>query len=94
MKPTPATPGAVTQGSCFAFDDSSNCVGTEAIVFADGSTLHFQGVERGGGVPSMRTIIGGSGRYLGASGTMSVEPSADLTLWTKTIEIAAPMNRP
>jgi hypothetical protein len=94
MKPTPATPGAVTQGSCFAFDDSSNCVGTEAIVFADGSTLHFQGVERGGGVPSMRTIVGGSGRYLGATGTMSVEPSADLALWTKTIEFAAPMNRP
>jgi hypothetical protein len=86
--------GAVTQGSCIAFDDSANCVGTETIVFADGSTLHFQGVERGGGVPSMRTIIGGSGRYLGATGTMSVEPSADLLLWTKTIEIAAPTGRP
>ncbi len=89
-----ADTGAVTQGSCIAFDDSANCVGTETIVFADSSTLLFQGVERGGGVPSMRTIVGGSGRYLGATGTMSVEPSADLMLWTKTIEIAAPMGRP
>jgi hypothetical protein len=83
--------GAVTQGSCIAFDDSSNCVGTETIVFADGSTLHFQGVERGGGVSSMRTFVGGSGRYLGATGTMAVKPSADLTLWTKTIAFAEPM---
>lgn len=89
-----ADTGAVTQGSCIAFDDAANCVGTETIVFADGSTLHFQGVERGGDVSSMRTIVGGSGRYLGATGTMSVAPSADLTLWTKTIEIAAPMGRP
>jgi hypothetical protein len=35
----------------------------------------------------MRTIAGGSGRYLGAIGTMSVEPNADLTLWTKTITL-------
>ena len=90
-EPNASDTGAVTQGSCIAFDDSSNCVGTETIVFADGSTLHFQGVERGSGVPSMRTIVGGSGRYLGATGTMSVEPSADLTLWTKTIEFAAPV---
>ena len=86
--------GAVTQGSCVAFDTESNCVGTETIVFADGSTLHFQGVERGGGEPSLRTIVGGSGRYLGATGTMSVEPSADLTLWTKSIAFAAPVASP
>ncbi len=41
-------------------------------------------------MPSARTIIGGSDRYLGATETMDVSPSADLTLWTKTIEIAAP----
>ena len=86
--------GAVTQGACIAFDAESNCVGSETIVFPDGSTLELQGIERGGGVSSLRTIVGGSGRYLGATGTMSVSPSADLTLWTKSIEIAAPQGRP
>ena len=86
--------GAVTQGACIAFDAESNCVGSETIVFSDGSTLELQGIERGGGVSSLRTIVGGSGRYLGATGTMSVSPSADLTLWTKSIEIAAPQGRP
>ena len=86
--------GAVTQGVCIAFNTEADCVGTETIVFPDGSTLEFQGVERGAGEPSMRTIVGGSGRYLGATGTMSVSPSADLPLWTKTIELAAPLGRP
>ena len=44
-------------------------------------------------MPSERTIVGGSGRYLGATGTMTAVPSADLLLWTKTIEIAAPSDR-
>jgi hypothetical protein len=33
-------------------------------------------------VPSARTIVGGSGRYLGAIGTMAAVPSADLLVWT------------
>ena len=82
--------GATTQGTCIAFNTASDCIASETIVFPDGSTLEFQGIERGGGVPSARTIVGGSGRYLGATGTMEVSPAADLTLWTKTIEIAAP----
>lgn len=81
--------GAVTQGACIAINAASDCVGNETIVFADGSTLELQGVERGGGESSLRTIVGGSGRYLGATGTMSVSPSPDLTLWTKTIEFGA-----
>jgi hypothetical protein len=36
----------------------------------------------------MRTIVGGSGRYLGATGTVAVSPSADLSVWTKTFEIS------
>jgi hypothetical protein len=82
--------GATTQGTCIAFNAASDCIASETIVFPDGSTLEFQGIERGGGVPSMSTIVGGSGRYLGATGTMEASPSADLTLWTKTIEIVMP----
>jgi hypothetical protein len=80
--------GATTQGSCIALNANFDCVAQETIVWPDGSTLELQGVELGGGVPSMRTIVGGSGRYLGATGTMTAEPNADLTLWTKTITIS------
>ena len=86
--------GATTQGSCIAFSANSDCLAAETIVFPDGSTLEFQGIERAGGVPSVRTIVGGSGRYLGAVGTMTASPSPDLELWTKTIEFAAPPDRP
>jgi len=85
--------GATTQGTCIAFNANSDCLTVETIIFPDGSTLEFQGIERGG-APAARTIVGGSGRYLGAVGTMTAEPSADLTLWTKTIEVAAPTDRP
>lgn len=78
--------GAVTQGSCLAMNAQANhCV--ETILFADGSTLTIQGVQRGAGVPALTTITGGSGVYLGAMGTVLVEASEDLTLWTKTFEI-------
>ena len=86
--------GATTQGTCIAFTANADCLAAETIVFPDGSTLEFQGIERAGGVPSVRTIVGGSGRYLGAVGTMTASPSADLELWTKTIEFAAPPDRP
>jgi 3D (Asp-Asp-Asp) domain-containing protein len=86
--------GATTQGTCIAFNAASDCIASETIVFPDGSTLELQGIERGGGVPSARTIVGGSGRYLGAAGTMAASPSADLMLWTKTIEIAANHGQP
>ncbi len=85
--------GATTQGACIAFNANADCLAAETILFPDGSTLEFQGIERGGGVPSARTIVGGSGHYLGAVGAMTAVPSADLTLWTKTIEIAAPSGR-
>jgi hypothetical protein len=85
--------GATTQGTCIAFNANSDCLAAETIVFPDGSTLEFQGIERGG-APAARTIVGGSGRYLGAIGTMTASPSADLKLWIKTIEFAAPPDRP
>ena len=82
--------GTITQGTCITCNASADCLAAETILCPDGSTLEFHGIERGGGVPSARTIVGGSGRYLGAIGTMTAAPSADLTLWTKTIEIAVP----
>ncbi len=85
--------GATTQGTCIAFNANSDCLAAETILFPDGSTLEFQGIERAGGAPSARTIVGGSGRFLGAIGTMAAVPSADLLLWTKTIEIAVPPDR-
>jgi hypothetical protein len=54
--------GATTQGTCIAFNTTSDCLAAETIVFPDGSTLEFQGIERASGVPSARTIVGGSGR--------------------------------
>ena len=79
--------GAVTQGSCLALNANANhCV--ETVLFPDGSTLTIQGVQRGAGVPAQTTITGGSGIYAGATGTVLVEASADLTLWTKTFDIA------
>lgn len=77
--------GATTQGACIAINTASDCIASETIVFPDGSTLEFQGIERGGGVPSQRTVVGGSGQYLGATGTMAVTPTEDLALWTKAI---------
>jgi hypothetical protein len=85
--------GATTQGTCIAFNANADCLAAETILFPDGSTIEFQGIEHGGGEPSTRTIVGGSGRYLGAIGTMAAVPSADLLLWTKTIEIVTPSDR-
>lgn len=79
-----ADTGAVTQGACIALNAEWDCVLTETILFPDGSTLELQGVERGSAT-STRTIVGGSGAYLGATGVMTVEPTADLSLWRKTI---------
>ncbi len=92
-EPNATDTGATTQGTCIAFNATSDCLAAETILFPDGSTLEFQGIERGD-APAVRTIVGGSGRYLGAIGTMTAAPSADLLLWTKTIEITAPPGRP
>jgi 3D (Asp-Asp-Asp) domain-containing protein len=85
--------GATTQGTCIAFNANADCLAAETILFPDGSTLEFQGIERGG-ARSTRTIVGGSGRYLGAAGTMTAIPSADLMLWTKTIRTVFPGTTP
>lgn len=79
--------GATTQGTCIALNAAHDCIVAETILFPDGSTLQIQGVELASGA-STRTIVGGSGRYLGATGTVVVEPTADQSRWQKTVEIA------
>ncbi|MBA2598119.1 MAG: dirigent protein [Chloroflexia bacterium] len=79
--------GATSQGSCIALNAEFECLLNETILFADGSTLELQGIQLAGAQPSTRTIVGGSGQYLGATGTVSVAPTEDLLLWTKVIEI-------
>ncbi len=79
--------GATTQGVCTALDETGQCMLIETIIFADGSTLQLQGVQAAGSGDSFRTIVGGSGLYLGATGTVSVEPTDDLATWVKTFEI-------
>lgn len=79
--------GAVTQGSCLALDANWTNHCTETVVFADGSTLVIQGVQLPVGEESVTTIAGGSGRYLGATGTVTVTSNEDGTLWIKVFDI-------
>lgn len=80
--------GAVTQGSCIGINSEFDCLVNETIIFPDGSTLEIQGLQPGGTGPSVRSVVGGSGEYLGAIGTVGVAPSEDQSVWTKTIEIS------
>jgi hypothetical protein len=84
--------GAVTAGSCAALDAIFNCVVVETITFPDGSTLQFQGGAESSGPPAPfhRTIVGGSGQYLGTVGTAVVVPNDDETLFTRTFEVVVP----
>ncbi len=79
--------GATTQGVCTAFEPGGDCMLLETIAFPDGSTLQLQGIQPGQPRTSTRTIVGGSGQYLGAMGTVTVEPTTDRTVWTKTFDI-------
>jgi hypothetical protein len=80
--------GAVTQGSCLALNTEGDNHCIETVVFPNGSTIAIQGVQSGDGSPSLTTIVGGSGDYLGATGTVLVDASDDFTLWTKTFDIS------
>jgi hypothetical protein len=79
--------GATTQGVCVLLDETRQCLVTETILFEDGSTLEIQGLEAGGVQISSRTIVGGSGQYRGATGTMTIDPADDLLTWIKTFEV-------
>ena len=82
--------GALTHGSCQAInaEGDNHCI--ETIVFPNGSMLAIQGIQYGNGGPSPTVIVGGSGDYLGATGTVLVDASDDFLLWTKTFEITLP----
>ena len=84
--------GALTHGSCMSLNTGGDNHCTETVLFADGSTLEIQGIQQGSGEPSTTTIVGGSGIYLGATGTLLVDPSDDFTTWTKTFEVILPGN--
>lgn len=79
--------GATTQGVCTAFTASADCLLLETVVFPDGSTLELQGVQPGQPVQSTRAIVAGTGRYLGATGWVTVNPTGDLSRWAKSFEI-------
>ena len=40
--------GTTTQGTCIAFNGNVDCRATETILFPDGSTIEFQGIEHAG----------------------------------------------
>lgn len=82
--------GAMTSGTCVALNAEFECLASETLAFSDGSTLVIQGVQLPAPQPSVRTIVGGSGEYLGATGTMRVVPTDDEAKWTKTLEIVIP----
>lgn len=84
--------GAVTQGSCLSLNTAGDNHCLETVLFAGGSTLEIQGIQRGSGEPSLTTIVGGSGTYRGATGTVLVDPSADYRTWTKTFTVVMPAN--
>jgi hypothetical protein len=79
--------GAVTAGSCQILNTNGDGHCIETITFPDGSTIAVQGIQLGHGERSTTTIVGGSGQYLHASGTLIVEASEDRSLWTKSLEI-------
>ncbi|CAA9570444.1 MAG: hypothetical protein AVDCRST_MAG19-2724 [uncultured Thermomicrobiales bacterium] len=84
--------GALTHGSCTSLNTAGDNHCLETVLFADGSTLEIQGIQRGSGEPSLTTIVGGSGMYRGATGTVLVDPSADYRTWAKTFEVVLPAN--
>lgn len=78
--------GAVTYGTCIMVNTKGDCMAQETFIFADGSTIEVQGLEFGATVPSAKTIIGGSGDFLGVTGALTDIPDANRTTWTKHIQ--------
>ena len=77
--------GSVTYGSCVMVNTDGDCMAQETFIFADGSTIEVQGLEFGDTTPSVKTIVGGSGIFLGATGTLTDIPDETRSTWTKHI---------
>lgn len=86
--------GSVTYGSCVMVNTDGDCMAQETFIFTDGSTIEVQGLEFGATKPSIKTIIGGSGDFLGATGTLTDIPDENRTTWTKHIEYWPGPNAP
>jgi hypothetical protein len=86
--------GSVTYGSCVMVNTDGDCMAQETFTFADGSTLEVQGLEFGATTPSVKTIVGGSGIFLGATGTLTDIPDETRSTWTKHIEYWPGPNAP
>ncbi len=86
--------GSVTYGSCVMVNTDGDCMAQETFIFADGSTLEVQGLEFGATTQSVKTIVGGSGIFLGATGTLTDIPDATRSTWTKHIEYWPGPNAP
>ena len=86
--------GAVTYGSCVMVNTKGDCMAQETFIFEDGSTIEVQGLEFGATVVSVKTITGGSGDFVGITGTLTDIPDASRTTWTKHIEYWPGPNAP
>lgn len=86
--------GSVTYGSCVMVNTDGDCMAQETFIFADGSTIEVQGLEFGSTKSSVKTIVGGSGIFLGITGTLTDTPDANRTTWTKHIEYWAGPHAP
>jgi hypothetical protein len=81
--------GGSSVGECITLNADGNQHCIQTLVFPDGSTLTAQGIQQGDGSPATYAITGGTGTYLGATGRMITDPSADFSLFTYTIEVGA-----
>jgi hypothetical protein len=82
--------GATTYGSCILLNTAGDNHCKETILFPDGSTLEIQGIQKATGEQTRTTIVGGSGTYRGATGTLTVGMSDDGMTWIKTFELFLP----
>ena len=82
--------GAVTYGSCILLNAAGDNHCMETILFADGSALEIQGVQKDSGEETRTTILGGTGTYRGATGSLTVRMSEDGMTWIKTFELYLP----
>ena len=70
-----------------ALNTDADCMLVETIVFKSGGTLETRGIRPGESIASTWTITGGSGSFTGATGIVTVSPTADPNIWSRRFEI-------